>query len=586
LENQVQRARQVLQKLAFWRSAVAEKEKASTVTKSKNVNKDPIEALFDRKYYFDSDPDAGNADLDPLKHYIRFGWREGRNPHPLFDVSWYLDQYDDVRRAEVEPLLHYLRYGWKEGRNPHPFFDTRWYLASYRAVLQPNQNPLIHFCTKGWAEGRRSAPFFAKLEPDQDDQLMSKADQGDWYAYVRTLSDIFSRVSQAKIGNQDLPIVGVITYPLRGTAYVRIREPLRKAEEHGVCKLKLIPYEKSEDKTVYSDCDVVVVQRFLPSVKTRAILRDLYETRKLKLAYETDDFLWPPRENSEHPADYSSESVNIKELLEYGALCSTITTSTEALKDELITGGFSADKIKVLPNRIDRDLWRITAPPKTDPKFRDFSCAYKLREDEMWFLYMGSRTHREDLEIVAPIFAELQSSKSVPRTPRLVLIGGANPKELSYPGIISLGIPSGRYPDFVRWLCSISTLFDAAVAPLVSSKLNFCKSNLKYLSYGALGLCGIYSDLEPYRRVVRHGRNGFLVGRNPEDWRKAIIRACNEPDEVSRVGRQAQRHVLRYFSYKKSDLDQLRIALAYALGREEGSFAAALALFCCSFGLT
>ena len=39
--------------------------------------------LFDAVYYLSTYPDVAALGMDPAKHYIRFGWQEGRNPHPL-----------------------------------------------------------------------------------------------------------------------------------------------------------------------------------------------------------------------------------------------------------------------------------------------------------------------------------------------------------------------------------------------------------------------------------------------------------------------------------------------------------------------
>ncbi len=76
----------------------------------------------------------------------------------LFDARYYLKQYPDVRRADIDPLIHFIKYGWQEGRNPGPSFDTRFYLETYPDVRQANVNPLIHYLQYGQSEGRLPAP--------------------------------------------------------------------------------------------------------------------------------------------------------------------------------------------------------------------------------------------------------------------------------------------------------------------------------------------------------------------------------------------------------------------------------------------
>jgi len=74
--------------------------------------------LFDPAYYLINNPDVRKADVNPLMHFIKYGWREGRNPSICFDTKFYLAQNADVKRAGINPLFHYLRFGKIEGRSP------------------------------------------------------------------------------------------------------------------------------------------------------------------------------------------------------------------------------------------------------------------------------------------------------------------------------------------------------------------------------------------------------------------------------------------------------------------------------------
>ena len=71
-----------------------------------------------------------------------------------FDPNYYTGTYEDVRDAGINPLLHFMEYGWKEGRNPSDQFDTNFYLNSNRDVAASGINPLVHFLKKGKKEGR------------------------------------------------------------------------------------------------------------------------------------------------------------------------------------------------------------------------------------------------------------------------------------------------------------------------------------------------------------------------------------------------------------------------------------------------
>lgn len=71
-----------------------------------------------------------------------------------FNGAWYLQRYKDVKRRKMDPARHYLRYGAKEGRNPGPCFDTRGYLQRYPDVAASGMNPLVHYLRYGMQEAR------------------------------------------------------------------------------------------------------------------------------------------------------------------------------------------------------------------------------------------------------------------------------------------------------------------------------------------------------------------------------------------------------------------------------------------------
>ena len=64
--------------------------------------------LFDEKYYLEHNKDVK---IDPIKHYLKFGWKEGRNPSAKFDGNKYLKERPDVKLAKICPLVHYIKFG-------------------------------------------------------------------------------------------------------------------------------------------------------------------------------------------------------------------------------------------------------------------------------------------------------------------------------------------------------------------------------------------------------------------------------------------------------------------------------------------
>lgn len=62
--------------------------------------------MFDPAWYLAKNPDIAAGNLDPLQHFLRFGAREGRNPHPLFDARAYLERHPEVARSGANPVVH------------------------------------------------------------------------------------------------------------------------------------------------------------------------------------------------------------------------------------------------------------------------------------------------------------------------------------------------------------------------------------------------------------------------------------------------------------------------------------------------
>ncbi|MFN3959139.1 MAG: glycoside hydrolase family 99-like domain-containing protein [Parvularculaceae bacterium] len=97
---------------------------------------------------------------DPLTHYLKRGWVQGRDPNPLFQNDYYLENNPDVAAGGANPLLHFAESGAREGRKPSPLFDIRWYVAQNPDVAEAGVNPLVHYLTAGASEGRAPNVLF------------------------------------------------------------------------------------------------------------------------------------------------------------------------------------------------------------------------------------------------------------------------------------------------------------------------------------------------------------------------------------------------------------------------------------------
>ena len=70
--------------------------------------------FFDSNYYLKENPDVAKAKVNPIFHYLQFGWKEGRNPSPFFNTNDYISFRPDILNTDICPLVHYELFGKKE----------------------------------------------------------------------------------------------------------------------------------------------------------------------------------------------------------------------------------------------------------------------------------------------------------------------------------------------------------------------------------------------------------------------------------------------------------------------------------------
>jgi hypothetical protein len=83
---------------------------------SKNISIIQKSGLFDNEFYLNNNHDVKKNKINPIRHYLKYGWKEGRDPSQHFSTNGYLAMNEDVKLAGLNPLLHYIRNGKSEGR--------------------------------------------------------------------------------------------------------------------------------------------------------------------------------------------------------------------------------------------------------------------------------------------------------------------------------------------------------------------------------------------------------------------------------------------------------------------------------------
>lgn len=75
---------------------------------------------FDADWYVRAYPDVASAGVPPLRHFVRHGRAEGRDPGPWLRSDWYLQGNPEAAAAHVPAFDHFAAVGVLQARPPHP----------------------------------------------------------------------------------------------------------------------------------------------------------------------------------------------------------------------------------------------------------------------------------------------------------------------------------------------------------------------------------------------------------------------------------------------------------------------------------
>ena len=186
----------------------------------------------------------------------------------------------------------------------------------------------------------------------------------------------------------------------------------------------------------------------------------------IPLIYGFDDLLW-----AANPASPFKPTRHYFQGIDRAVKAATaITVSTKAMQKE-VWSRYRKPSIIVPNMMIEEELRPIKA--RTNERLR--------------VLWTGSVTHQADLKQIVPVV--LQTSHKYD----WVFFGDA-------PDAIRDMVDVRPQVPFRNYLQALDDIqADVGIAPLIEDRFNECKSNLKLLEYGALGLATIESDTGPYR---------------------------------------------------------------------------------------
>ena len=96
--------------------------------------------LFDKNYYLKAYPHIAKSGMDPLVHYLFYGYKEDKNPSAQFNLKRYLEEYPEIKRKGLNPLVHYID-------NDHEGFtlEENPFIARRKKILDTNSLFLANY---------------------------------------------------------------------------------------------------------------------------------------------------------------------------------------------------------------------------------------------------------------------------------------------------------------------------------------------------------------------------------------------------------------------------------------------------------
>jgi GT2 family glycosyltransferase/glycosyltransferase involved in cell wall biosynthesis len=272
--------------------------------------------------------------------------------------------------------------------------------------------------------------------------------------------------------------------------------------------------------------DILLVQRTaIPNLEMAEATVRHCQNHGIRLVYETDDDLFHMDLTHSESSFYRSLIPAAEWIAKNAGM---VVVSSEALKTKLAAVN---SEIRAIPNALDEALWFG----------QEWEAQARPRSKTVRILYMGTMTHARDLDLLEQPMRQLKREFGGSVQLDVVGITPDRRKRDWFHFVPAPGNCGPSYPLFVEWLRK-ENRWDFAVAPLVDDAFNRCKSYIKYLDYGALGLPGIFSAIGVFEPVVRDGENGFLADGNA-DWHACMRRLVTDSKLRKKTGETAYRDV-------------------------------------------
>lgn len=265
--------------------------------------------------------------------------------------------------------------------------------------------------------------------------------------------------------------------------------------------------------------DTLFTQRQVDDAQLLALTRLRATMPSLRIVVDFDDALMHVPAQSIHNQTVWPDIE--RRLVEVSRLADALTVSTEPLAMEMRR---IHPDVRIVQNAIDPKVWTHSRPSsRIDPK--------RLRVG-----WAGGVGHAADLAILREVVKALADEVD------WVFFGMCLEDMRPHLTEFHRGIPFEHYPAKLADLD-----LDLALAPLAINRFNECKSNLRLLEYGALGIPVIATSVTPYKC----GLPVTLVDNRPQSWIRAIRDRIREPEALTIEGEKLRSAILSHWTIER-----------------------------------
>lgn len=294
----------------------------------------------------------------------------------------------------------------------------------------------------------------------------------------------------------------VVTQQNSGVGYHRMMLPV-----YFMPKTYALLTDALTDEVLSEGYDIVYINRFIPDVHIDK-LKEFRSKYGFKLVIDIDDY-WHLDSWHILSSVYPTEAI-----LEHIKIADLVTTTHERLWNEIRPIN---SNVAILPNAL----------PYGEDQFTDD----KTESDKVRFIYAGSITHEKDLRILQFPLKKVLSDVQLKDKVHFRLCGYDDPNPYSRMiwhkmihyftaglklGDVQKALPVTEYMNFYNNA-------DATIVPLVESKFNSMKSNLKVLEAAAKKLAVITSDVQPYDDCPH-----TIKVKNQSEWYRAVKKIAED----------------------------------------------------------